>query len=232
MARYVTLYQFTDQGIRNVKESPARLKAAIKKAEGVGMKMVGAWYTEGPYDLVVISEVADDKVATAFALADAHPTAGNLGGGGFTLPLYFADTARDQVVLELDPGLVALGITQRLERYGPLPGDLRFGAAAHEHRPPLPFDLDHLPWRHVGERDLHRSHAAPVWQRSSDRERRSSRTQARDAQPFSEPAEQAATASWLTGHRFSSQDRGLETAPTGPISSVSAGTSTTRMRCG
>lgn len=69
MAKYVTLYQFTDQGIRNVKESPARLKAAIKKAEGVGMKMVGAWYTEGPYDLVVISEVADDKVATAFALA-------------------------------------------------------------------------------------------------------------------------------------------------------------------
>jgi spermidine synthase len=32
----------------------------------------------------------------------------HLGGGGFTLPGYFADTARDQVVLELDEGLVAL----------------------------------------------------------------------------------------------------------------------------
>lgn len=32
----------------------------------------------------------------------------HLGGGGFTLPRYFADTARDQVVLELDPDLVAL----------------------------------------------------------------------------------------------------------------------------
>jgi uncharacterized protein with GYD domain len=71
MARYVTLYQFTDQGIRNVKDSPARLKAAIKKAEGMGMKMIGAYYTEGAYDLVVISESADEKVATAFALATA-----------------------------------------------------------------------------------------------------------------------------------------------------------------
>ncbi|GAA1026573.1 hypothetical protein GCM10009557_04780 [Virgisporangium ochraceum] len=32
----------------------------------------------------------------------------HLGGGGFTLPRYYADTVRDQVVLELDEGLVAL----------------------------------------------------------------------------------------------------------------------------
>jgi uncharacterized protein with GYD domain len=71
MARFITLYQFTDQGIRDVKDSPARLKAAIKKAEGLGMKMIGAYYTEGAYDLIAISEAADEKVATAFALATA-----------------------------------------------------------------------------------------------------------------------------------------------------------------
>ena len=71
MTRYVTLYQFTDQGIRNVKESPTRLKAAIKKAEGMGMKILGAYYTEGAYDLVVISEAPDEKAATAFAIATA-----------------------------------------------------------------------------------------------------------------------------------------------------------------
>lgn len=71
MARYVTLYQFTDQGARNVKDSPARLKAAIKKAESMGMKMIGAYYTQGPYDLIAISEAADEKVATAFVLAIA-----------------------------------------------------------------------------------------------------------------------------------------------------------------
>jgi uncharacterized protein with GYD domain len=71
MAAYVTLYQFTDQGIRSVKDSPARLRAAVKKGESIGMKIVGAYYTEGPYDLVVISEASDEKAATAFALGIA-----------------------------------------------------------------------------------------------------------------------------------------------------------------
>jgi len=71
MAKYVTLYQFTDQGMRNVKDSPARLKAGIQKAESMGMKVLGAYYTQGQYDLIVISEAADEKAATAFALANA-----------------------------------------------------------------------------------------------------------------------------------------------------------------
>ena len=69
MAKYATLYSFTDQGIRAVKESPGRLKAAIEAAEGVGVKMLAVYYTEGPYDLVIISEADDEKAATAFALA-------------------------------------------------------------------------------------------------------------------------------------------------------------------
>ena len=53
--QYATLYSFTDQGIRVVKESPSRLRAAIEAAEGAGVKMLGVYYTAGPYDLVVIS---------------------------------------------------------------------------------------------------------------------------------------------------------------------------------
>ena len=68
MAKYVTLYSFTDQGMRAVKQSPARLKAAVAAAEGAGMKILGVYYTQGPHDLVVVSEAADEKVATAFAL--------------------------------------------------------------------------------------------------------------------------------------------------------------------
>ena len=71
MAIYVTLYTFTDQGIRNVKESPARLRAGIEAAESAGMKLLGAYYTQGPYDLVVISETDNEDAATAFALATA-----------------------------------------------------------------------------------------------------------------------------------------------------------------
>jgi uncharacterized protein with GYD domain len=69
MATYVTLYQFTDQGIRNVKDSPNRLKAGIEQARAAGINVVGAYYLQGPYDLVVISEASDEDAATAFALS-------------------------------------------------------------------------------------------------------------------------------------------------------------------
>jgi uncharacterized protein with GYD domain len=69
MALYVTLYNFTDQGLRAVKESPARLKAGIAAAEAAGGKVLGAYYTQGPYDLVVVSDIADENAANAVALA-------------------------------------------------------------------------------------------------------------------------------------------------------------------
>jgi uncharacterized protein with GYD domain len=71
MATYATLYKFTDQGIRAVRESPNRVRAAIDMAQGVGIKVVGVYYTHGPYDMVVISEADDEKTATAFALTTA-----------------------------------------------------------------------------------------------------------------------------------------------------------------
>ena len=66
---FVTLYRFTDQGIRNVKDSPSRLEASIKAAEKAGIKVLGAYYTLGEYDLVVVSEVADEQAAVAHTLA-------------------------------------------------------------------------------------------------------------------------------------------------------------------
>jgi uncharacterized protein with GYD domain len=69
MAMYVTFYDFTDQGIRAVKESPGRLKAAIEAAEAGGMKIHAAYYTVGPHDLVVISEADNEMAANAFTLA-------------------------------------------------------------------------------------------------------------------------------------------------------------------
>jgi uncharacterized protein with GYD domain len=69
MATYITLYKFTDQGIRNVKDSPRRLQEAIKGGEALGMKILGAYYTVGEYDLVVLSEAADEKVAIAHTLS-------------------------------------------------------------------------------------------------------------------------------------------------------------------
>ena len=64
MAKYATLYNFTDQGIRAVKKSPSRLKAAIEAADGMGMRVLSVYYTAGPYELIAIWEAA-----TAFGLA-------------------------------------------------------------------------------------------------------------------------------------------------------------------
>jgi uncharacterized protein with GYD domain len=69
MAMYVTLYKFTDQGIRAVKDSPGRARTATEAAEKVGMKVVGLYYTQGPYDMVAVTEADDENVASAFALS-------------------------------------------------------------------------------------------------------------------------------------------------------------------
>jgi uncharacterized protein with GYD domain len=61
MPTYVVLYKWTEQGIRNVKDSPARAEASIKAAEAVGVKMTGLWYTVGEYDMVAVVETANEQ---------------------------------------------------------------------------------------------------------------------------------------------------------------------------
>ena len=60
MASFVTLVNFTDQGIRNVKESPARYEAFKAAAESVGVSVKSALWTQGAYDLVLITEGNED----------------------------------------------------------------------------------------------------------------------------------------------------------------------------
>ena len=68
MATYINLLKFTQRGIENIKESPARLDAAKKlfRANGGELK---AWYlVMGQYDAVVISEGPEDMSAAKLAL--------------------------------------------------------------------------------------------------------------------------------------------------------------------
>jgi uncharacterized protein with GYD domain len=69
MPTYVLLINFTDQGIRNVKDSPQRRDAAAALAEQMGAKFKEVYWTLGSYDLVTIVEAPDDETVTAFALA-------------------------------------------------------------------------------------------------------------------------------------------------------------------
>lgn len=65
MASYVTLVSFTDQGIRNVKDSPDRLGAFRTMAEKLGVTIKSFHYTVGAYDAVIVVEGSDEAVTSA-----------------------------------------------------------------------------------------------------------------------------------------------------------------------
>lgn len=56
MATFISLVNFTDQGIRNIKESPNRFDAFAAGAEKAGLKVVAAYYSVGQYDMVIVVE--------------------------------------------------------------------------------------------------------------------------------------------------------------------------------
>ena len=67
MARYICLLQFTDQGARNIKESPARAAAFQKEAEGAGVKVESQLWTTGNYDGALV--LSGDEKAILRSLA-------------------------------------------------------------------------------------------------------------------------------------------------------------------
>lgn len=64
MATYVVLASFTEQGIRNVKDSPDRLGAFRAMAEKLGVTMKSVHYTVGAYDMVTVVEGSDEAVTS------------------------------------------------------------------------------------------------------------------------------------------------------------------------
>jgi uncharacterized protein with GYD domain len=68
MPKYVSLYNFTEQGVKGFDQSVQRARGAIAAAEQMGGKTLTVLWTLGPYDLVSFGEFPDDETATAFAL--------------------------------------------------------------------------------------------------------------------------------------------------------------------
>lgn len=80
----------------------------------------------------------DATVATAFAMAVTHPTAGNIGGGGFMLvhpadgsPPVFIDY-REKAPLASTPDMFKDGGSRKNHRYVGVPGTVRGMSLAHE----------------------------------------------------------------------------------------------------
>ena len=69
MATYIVLASFTDQGIRNVKDSPKRTEAFKGMAKKCGANVKDSFWTLGAYDMVAVVEAPDDTSITALELS-------------------------------------------------------------------------------------------------------------------------------------------------------------------
>lgn len=69
MANYIILGNFTDQGIRNVKETTKRADAVRSMAEKVGATIKDIYWTLGSFDIVAVLDAPDDETATALGLS-------------------------------------------------------------------------------------------------------------------------------------------------------------------
>ena len=59
MPKFIILGQFTQDGIKNIKDSPKRLEDAKKLMKSVGGELKAFYYTLGRYDFVSITEAGD-----------------------------------------------------------------------------------------------------------------------------------------------------------------------------
>ena len=68
MPTYVVLINWTDQGIRNVKQTIERTDHGGQIAQKHGLKLERAYWTVGAYDMLTIFEASDDEALSAYLL--------------------------------------------------------------------------------------------------------------------------------------------------------------------
>lgn len=96
MPTYISLINYTDQGIRGVKDSPKRLDAAKKLLKNLGGELKEFYLTLGGYDIVVVAEAPNDEVIAKFVLA-----LGSLGNVRTTTLKAFAETEYRKIIAGL-----------------------------------------------------------------------------------------------------------------------------------
>ena len=69
MGTFIALLEYTEQGIRNIKNSPQRADEFNRIAEQAGARVVAQYWTIGSHDGVLILEAPTDEVAASILLA-------------------------------------------------------------------------------------------------------------------------------------------------------------------
>lgn len=96
MTTYVMLVRWTDQGMRQVKDSPNRLDKAKSALKEMGGEFKAVYMTMGDYDLVFVYEAPDDAVAARFSLM-----LGTLGNVRTTTLKAFPEQAYREIINSL-----------------------------------------------------------------------------------------------------------------------------------
>jgi len=96
MPSYVALMNWTDQGVRNVKQTVQRASENRAALEKMGVKLHTIYWTQGAYDLVAIFDAPDDQTASAALLAGA-------GAGNFRTQTLraFSEREMEQIVQKM-----------------------------------------------------------------------------------------------------------------------------------
>jgi len=68
MSTFITLVNFTDEGIRNINDTPQRAQAFRDAAEKVGATVKDVYWTLGSYDIVAILEAPDAATVQSLLL--------------------------------------------------------------------------------------------------------------------------------------------------------------------
>ena len=92
MQTYVVLVNFTDQGIRNIRDLRQRWGNAHKRIEALG-GTIQFYLTMGQYDAVAITQLPSDEVAAGVAL-----TVGSLGNTRTTTLKAFTEEQAFKIV--------------------------------------------------------------------------------------------------------------------------------------
>jgi uncharacterized protein with GYD domain len=69
VAAYITLVNFTDQGVRHIRQTTERAKALVNAAANLGVRIKDIYWTMGAVDAVFIADAPDEESITAFTLS-------------------------------------------------------------------------------------------------------------------------------------------------------------------
>jgi uncharacterized protein with GYD domain len=96
MSGYVLLCNYTDQGIRNIKEVPNRRAAARELGKKLGVDIKAGYLALGTYDLIIHAEAASDEAMATFVLSLASK-----GNVRTTTVKVFPEAETDKIIAAL-----------------------------------------------------------------------------------------------------------------------------------